>query len=70
MLNFTDDICAIRGETDVFGQGTGDVWITNLACGYNQTHLDDCRNSIPQTTNPCEHTQDAAIICQGISDGV
>ena len=66
MLNFTDYICAVSYDTAVFGQGSGNVWLTNLRCySYHQT-LDQCGNSYPQQSSPCSHTDDAAVICQGM----
>ena len=66
MLNYTGYICAIRSATSTFGEGTGSVWLTNLACRYYDTTLDRCRNSNPYNTNPCTHSRDAALICQGV----
>ncbi|CAI8040608.1 Soluble scavenger receptor cysteine-rich domain-containing protein SSC5D [Geodia barretti] len=64
MLNYTGYICAIRSATSTFGEGTGSVWLTNLACRSYDTTLDQCRNSNPYNINPCTHSRDAALICQ------
>ena len=66
MLNYTGYICAIRSATSTFGEGTGSVWLNNLACRYYDTTLDRCRNSNPYNINPCTHSRDAALICQGV----
>jgi deleted-in-malignant-brain-tumors protein 1 len=63
MLNFTSYVCAVSSATTVFGQGTGPVWLTNLRCSFYDTHLDQC-DVVPQNINPCQHYEDAALICQ------
>ena len=65
MLNFTNYICPVTFGSSTFGEGTGRVWLTNLQCWYNDFTLDECFNSYPRTSNPCSHSQDAAVICQG-----
>ena len=67
MLNFTGHICAVRSQTAVFGEGSAAdrVWLTNLRCGFGDDTLDDCGNNRPQNRNPCSHSRDAAVICQG-----
>ena len=64
MLNYTGYICAVSYGQSVFGAGSGPVWLSNLACSYIDRHLDDC-GAIVQTTDPCFHSRDAAVICQG-----
>ena len=64
MLNFTSYICAVSSATTVFGEGTGPVWLTNLRCSYYDRHLDQC-DVVPRNINPCQHYEDAAVICQG-----
>lgn len=65
MLNFPDAVCAVTSGTHVFGEGTGHVWLTDLGCYYGSLTLNDCTNNVPKSTNPCSHSQDAAVICQG-----
>ena len=66
MLNYTDYICAIGSAQSPFGPGTGSVWLSNLGCYSYNTNLDSCRNSNPHNINPCAHSRDAAVICQGV----
>ena len=66
MLNYTGYVCAVAYGSTVFGQGTGNVWITNLHCSSYYYTIDQCRNSIPRNSNPCSHTDDAAVICKGL----
>lgn len=65
MLNFHDVVCAVTSGTHVFGEGTGHVWLADLSCYYGSLTLNNCGNNIPRSTNPCPHSQDAAVICQG-----
>ena len=66
MLNYTGYVCPIRSATSTFGEGTGSVWLNNLACRSYDTTLDQCRNSDPFNINPCTHSRDVALICQGV----
>ena len=57
-------LCAVSSATHVFGEGTGPVWLTYLRCSYYDTSLDHC-GAYPQSYSPCQHYEDAAVICQG-----
>lgn len=66
MLNFPGVVCAVTSGTHVFGEGSGHVWLTDLRCyHYSALTLNDCTNNLPRSTNPCSHSRDAAVICQG-----
>ena len=44
-----------------FGQGTGPIYLTGVACGSTQNRLIDCRHSID--TSRDTHAQDAGVRC-------
>ena len=52
--------------TDVFGQGTGPIWLDYVSCGTFDSSLDKCLHyNYPwgRHTSYCDHSRDAGIIC-------
>ncbi|XP_036003937.1 deleted in malignant brain tumors 1 protein [Fundulus heteroclitus] len=49
-----------------FGQGTGQIWLDDLACSGSETSLGVCGHSGFGTHN-CGHHQDAGVICSNYS---
>ncbi|XP_072566356.1 antigen WC1.1-like isoform X2 [Paramormyrops kingsleyae] len=47
-----------------FGEGTGSIWMSNVACGGSESTLKDCGHNerIPQY---CRHEYDAGVVCSG-----
>ena len=45
-----------------FGQGTGPIWLSRLACKGKESSLTDCTQSSVATKN-CTHSDDAGVDC-------
>ena len=51
----------VRAE---FGQGTGQIWLDNVACTGSETALDQCASNGWGDHN-CNHYEDAGAVCEG-----
>lgn len=47
-----------------FGQGSGLIWLDNVACTGNETSLENCL-APPWGTHNHEHDEDARVTCEG-----
>ena len=47
-----------------YGQGTGSIWLSRLACFGNESSLLEC-GQLSVATKTCTHSNDASVVCQG-----
>ena len=59
--NFPTGATAI--SFDLFGQGTGTIWLDNVVCTGNEARLYDCQNTGIGVHN-CSHIEAAGVRCQ------
>ena len=62
-LGFQEATQAYREATH--GQGTGPIWIDNLACSGSESHLYDCQHNGWGSHN-CNHNEDASVQCSSL----
>ena len=62
-LGFANAIAA--KSVAYFGQGSGRIWLDNVACTGMESHLEDCSHREPWGSHNCGHHEDASVICQG-----
>ena len=60
-LGFPQASQAFSGATH--GQGSGPIWLSNVACSGSELHLYDCSQS-DWGNNSCNHGQDASVQCR------
>lgn len=59
-LGFQVALQAYRGATH--GQGTGPIWIDDVACSGSESHLYDCRHR-GWGNHDCTHSRDVSVKC-------
>ena len=50
-----------------YGGGVGPIFLSNVRCRGTELALADCPHDEPGARNHCYHSEDAGVICQGIS---
>uniref|UniRef100_A0A3B3X1Z3 Deleted in malignant brain tumors 1 protein n=1 Tax=Poecilia mexicana TaxID=48701 RepID=A0A3B3X1Z3_9TELE len=56
--------CGTAVSLRQFAEGTGQIWLDEVACTGNETYLTECSHSGFGVHN-CAHSQDAGVICSG-----
>uniref|UniRef100_A0A668VSH4 SRCR domain-containing protein n=1 Tax=Oreochromis aureus TaxID=47969 RepID=A0A668VSH4_OREAU len=51
-------------QSAAFGEGSGPIWLDNVACFGNESSITDCRHN-GLGVHDCRHNEDASIICEG-----
>ena len=54
-------VAGIRTKSH-YGQGSGPIWMSNVACEGDEKNLTDCR-SLGWAVGNCNHSQDAGVLC-------
>ena len=52
-------------DTDgtVYGPGNGTIWLGEVNCVGNETHLEACENDGWGPVTYCDHEEDAGVMC-------
>ena len=58
-------VVEVFGEAE-FGDGTGPIWLNEVACNGFEYELLDCDFDDLTVTNNCTHSEDAGVRCQGM----
>ena len=57
----------IRGETNKYGRGAGEILLDNIACNGTENSLLECdHNPLMETNCASDHSEDAAVACGGM----
>ena len=62
-------IGAVALSRATFGQGSGQIWLDNVACTGSEARLIDCPAN-PIGTHNCAHSEDAGVRCSTICKGI
>ena len=69
-LNDAMVVCRMLGYSSVlaahvkYGEGSGNVWMSNLACTGSEHNISECPH-LGWGETSCSHSQDAGVTCGG-----
>ena len=58
------NVGALAFSRATFGQGTGSIWLDQVACTGTEGRLADC-SANPIGVHDCQHSEDAGVRCPG-----
>ncbi|XP_055956391.1 deleted in malignant brain tumors 1 protein [Patella vulgata] len=61
-LGFATGTAVLRAQ--IFGHGTGPIWLDDVGCIGTEMDIKDCTNS-GFSPRDCHHNQDAGVVCNG-----
>uniref|UniRef100_A0A3B4FZL3 SRCR domain-containing protein n=1 Tax=Pundamilia nyererei TaxID=303518 RepID=A0A3B4FZL3_9CICH len=64
ICRYLDCGTALSATSAVFGQGSGQIWLDDVACSGSESSLTECRHRGFGTHN-CNHGEDAGVVCSG-----
>ncbi|XP_005752850.1 uncharacterized protein LOC102195091 [Pundamilia nyererei] len=62
ICRYLDCGTALSATSAVFGQGSGQIWLDDVACSGSESSLTECRHRGFGTHN-CNHGEDAGVVC-------
>ncbi len=62
-LGYAGAVAVVYNAANMYGQGTGVMWMANVDCKGNEISLLDCKQQYRLGASHCSHYQDAGAIC-------
>lgn len=59
------DVAISAPSKAAYGQGSGTIWLDNMACDGNENSIAECLHG-GWGENNCNHAEDASVVCAGL----